>query len=552
VTVAPLKSGLRWLSVTASCVSLVMLTCLVGCGDSSEAKRIQDLRRRLAEQDATLEPQPYRTSWLGSSSITVAPGIHALALNPSAAYAIETSQGVILIDAGVDEEARLLRECLLSVGISIDQIRYVLITHAHYDHVFGSNRVREVSDAVVCAGAGDCETLRNADRQALFSLFPRTPFSGNSITVDRELVDGDTITLGDTKVQVMATPGHTPGSVCYLLERSGKRFLFSGDVVASMNFGPATYPVYLPPRFKGDAGDYAESIQRLLDMDPPDMLLTGHPRQQRQPQSLELDTQHWQGLLTSAKDELQTALDRRRDDGADFLDGIAKQIDPGMYYLGDLESTAVYWITYQELSILVNAPGKDQLFEFLATSLKSLGLPANEPDIVLLTSGNQTECSGLTSLTSSPKVIAPFAREINSKIPNVVSQEQLKSVVPDFITVIPLGKDAVSSSAYSMYINSRQVLITPAIPRNISIVWTNRENGRTVDGPLQPQFNELRNHLSTSRELSDHYRSALQQLAEVSPDVWLPALPLTGQNANLYDDQWKHVIESNLKVAPGR
>ena len=317
MTVAAWQSGLRRLLVTSTCLSLVMLNCLVGCGDSSEARRIQDLRRRLAEQDDTPEPQPYRKSWLGSSSITVAPGIHALALSPSAAYAIETSQGVILIDAGVDEEARLLRECLISVGISIDQIRYLLITHAHYDHVFGINRVREVSGAVVCAGAEDCETLRNADRQALFSLFPRTPFSGNSIPVDRELVDGDTITLGDTKVQVMATPGHTPGSVCYLLERAGERFLFSGDVVASMNFGPATYPVYLPPRFKGDAADYAESIQRLLDMDPPDMLLTGHPRQQRRPQSLELDSQQWQDLLNSAKDELRTALDRQRDDGAE-------------------------------------------------------------------------------------------------------------------------------------------------------------------------------------------------------------------------------------------
>ncbi len=83
-----------------------------------------------------------------------------------------------MIDTGVHEGGFLLRECLLQVGLKVEQVRYILLTHAHYDHVYGANKLREMSGAVVCAGRDDCEVLRTADVDALLSLFPSHPYSG--------------------------------------------------------------------------------------------------------------------------------------------------------------------------------------------------------------------------------------------------------------------------------------------------------------------------------------------------------------------------------------
>ena len=243
-----------------------------------------------------------------------------------AAFAVETNQGIILIDTGVDEGGSVLRECLLQVGLKVEQVRYILITHAHYDHVYGANKLREMSGAVDCAGRDDCEVLRSADTDALNSLFPKHPYSGDPIEVDRELDDGDVIELGEVKIRTIGAPGHTPGSVCYLLEKESQQILFSGDVIASLNFGPATYPVHISPRYRGDAKAYLQTINLLLAMKPPDLLLTGHPRQQTRLQTIRMDEPQWTALLRPAKTELQQVVNRHQQDGADFLDGTAREM----------------------------------------------------------------------------------------------------------------------------------------------------------------------------------------------------------------------------------
>ena len=91
-----------------------------------------------------------RTEWVGPDTVTVAPGVHVLGrLFPSAAFAIETNDGVILIDSGVDESGRLVRSGFAEVGLQIKDLRYILLTHAHYDHVFGANKLRSISGAIV-------------------------------------------------------------------------------------------------------------------------------------------------------------------------------------------------------------------------------------------------------------------------------------------------------------------------------------------------------------------------------------------------------------------
>ncbi|WP_372897362.1 MBL fold metallo-hydrolase [Stieleria sp.] len=488
----------------------------------------------------------YPTQWLGGQTLTVAPGVHVLGeISPSAVHAIETDDGIILIDSGGDEQARGVRESLLSVGLRLDDVRYVLITHAHYDHVFGVNKIREMSGATVAAGKDDCDVLRSADLPALYSVFPKISYSGDPIAVDVELQDGDTIELGGVTIEAIATPGHTPGSTCYLLNKDGQEILFCGDVISSIDFGPATYAAKLSPKYRGDADAFVATVDRLLQRQPPDLLLTGHPRQQKRLQSIRLDPATWKGLLEPARAELQAIADRHRRDGADFLDGSPKQIEPGLYYLGDLDGTAVYGLLREEQLFVVNAPGGEGLVEFLRTQLESLGVTHTAPAAILLTSDSPEARSGLASVAKSTVVVAPRSVADSLRAEGYVvktpADADAAMPLPVEVTELPIGL------CYSYSTDGKTVLLTPAAPRNLSLVWKNRLNGRKTMGDLQPQMSDLITELNAAANRVVDYRKTLETLSRFEPDVWLPSLPLTDQNANLYDDDWHDTLENNLR-----
>lgn len=531
----------RWTSVFA-----LLMMVAGGCREQGDFP--SDAKRTEPSKESATTPTEYRTQWLGPQTVTVAPGVHVFGeLFPSAVYAVETTEGVILIDSGGNENATEVREYMTAVGLRVEQIRYILITHAHYDHVFGANKLREMSNAVVCAGREDCGTLRAADQDALFSIFSRHEVSGAPIEVDRELQDGDTIELGDVKITAIGTPGHTPGSTCYLLEKDSQRILFSGDVIASLSLGPATYPVHISPRYRGDAESYLQTIDRLLAMEPPDLLLPGHPLQQTRPYSIRMDEPLWNSLLQPAQAELEQAARRQSQDGKDFLDGVAKEIEPGLYYLGEFGGMAVYCIAHDQQMIVINAPGGDGFAKFLSTQFEALGLPPQEPAVVLLTSSDYHSRSGLSSLATPPLVVAPepaLNTLLERGVENAMSHKDLAAIATFPIQTIQIDE----TLSYVFSLGTKQVLVTPAVPRNVMLVWTNRQTGHKKSSVMQPQTDQLLAALSGSPAAANMYQESLRQLRKFSPDIWLPALTLMGQNANLYDDQWQRIVDDNLEL----
>ena len=111
----------------------------------------------------------------------------------------ETNEGVI-IDTPAEPEKLL-------DAIGDVQIKAILITHKHQDHLLGFAEITGAVEAPVAVGANDVDGL------------PRTP--------ELELQDGDTIKFGNQEIRVLDTPGHTEGAACYLV---GKH-LFSGDTL---------------------------------------------------------------------------------------------------------------------------------------------------------------------------------------------------------------------------------------------------------------------------------------------------------------------------------
>lgn len=150
------------------------------------------------------------------------------------AWAIKTSDGIILIDAlNNDQEAStLIEQGLRKVGLDPTQLKTIIVTHGHGDHYGGANYlVQRYHPRVVMSGADWTMTETKLEFE--------TPLWGAPPKRDVSVSDGDRVTLGDTTVRLYLTPGHTKGTLSAVFDvRSGgethRALLWGGT---AFNFG---------------------------------------------------------------------------------------------------------------------------------------------------------------------------------------------------------------------------------------------------------------------------------------------------------------------------
>lgn len=116
-------------------------------------------------------------------------------------------------------------------------VRYILLTHGHYDHILGVPALKAHTGAEVLIHKADADCFWDTEKS--LASFDHS-FSQTPMKADRLLSDGEEIHLGETVLSVLHTPGHTKGGVCYIDYQD--RLIFSGDTLFCLTAGRTDFP----------------------------------------------------------------------------------------------------------------------------------------------------------------------------------------------------------------------------------------------------------------------------------------------------------------------
>ncbi len=167
------------------------------------------------------------------------------------------SDRAVIVDPG--DEGPLILGAATELGVTVDAI---LLTHTHFDHIGAVAEVARATGAPVWCPEIEVPVLRNPNA---FMSFPGVgPFEGYE--ADHTVSGGEKLDLAGLEIDVIHTPGHSPGHVSYSIPSEGA--IFSGDVLFQGSVGRTDLP-------GGDWETLLESIRTLIDSHPPETMV--HP-----------------------------------------------------------------------------------------------------------------------------------------------------------------------------------------------------------------------------------------------------------------------------------
>lgn len=143
----------------------------------------------------------------------------------ASSHLIDTGDGLILIDTGYPQNLYLLINSIYKLGFSPYDVKYIIHSHGHYDHLGGTKALCELTGAKTFIGAGD-ETYADGTDDLTWAKELGYGEYYEKFTPDVIMHDGDIIELGNTKIEVISTPGHTPGtmSIFFDIEEDGNTY----------------------------------------------------------------------------------------------------------------------------------------------------------------------------------------------------------------------------------------------------------------------------------------------------------------------------------------
>ena len=226
----------------------------------------------------------------------ITPNVHSLHVKldwfpqpypPNVHLVIDGNEGA-LIDSGFSDDDSLARRLEMLKEFPGLQLRYIIVTHHHFDHASGANKLRAATgpdgplsgDARIVIHRDEAPLLQRAATEQMpddVDLPPEAQVYRERVqewrneaaqgTPDQTVADGDTLTVGNLTLRMVHTPGHTAGHLTPFLEQG--KVLFAGDNVLGMG------TTAIPPPPHGNMAQYVESLRKMQSLEA-DVLCCGH------------------------------------------------------------------------------------------------------------------------------------------------------------------------------------------------------------------------------------------------------------------------------------
>ncbi|WP_265528711.1 subclass B3 metallo-beta-lactamase [Sphingomicrobium marinum] len=190
-----------------------------------------------------------------------------------AAILITGDGGHVLIDSGTEARASVVAANIRRLGFDLDDVKVLLHSHEHFDHVGGMGKLKSLTGAALYASSEASQVFASG------VVRPNDPQSGMHapmalVSVDRVITDGDVVRLGNIEVTAIATPGHSPGAMSWRWGACEQATCHR--IVYADSLSPVSSDQY---RFSDDA-NYVAAYRKALDRvaeAPCNLLLTPHP-----------------------------------------------------------------------------------------------------------------------------------------------------------------------------------------------------------------------------------------------------------------------------------
>lgn len=191
--------------------------------------------------------------------------LYAVGTYDLAVFLITSDEGHILINTGLEDSTPLIRANIEALGFQLEDVKILLQMQSHWDHTAALAEIKRVTGAAMWATEDDAPVLEDGG-------FSDPHFGGRQsftpVTVDKIITDGDVIELGDIRLTVMETPGHTAGSSSYLMQvrEGGRDFNVAIANMGTINPGKK---LIVDPTYPGVSDDFAGTFaaQKALRVD---------------------------------------------------------------------------------------------------------------------------------------------------------------------------------------------------------------------------------------------------------------------------------------------
>jgi len=156
----------------------------------------------------------------------ILPGLWYVGDKKVSCHLLDTGDGLILFDAGYPHTKHMLVESIYRAGFNPGDIKYLIISHAHYDHTGAAMEFKELYGCRIMLGFWDAEMIKNRPELTLYEhadseyyIYPQA---------DVTLLHGDIIECGKAKISCISTPGHTDGVMSFFFDWEGHKVGYFG------------------------------------------------------------------------------------------------------------------------------------------------------------------------------------------------------------------------------------------------------------------------------------------------------------------------------------